>query len=115
MLGFMGDKVMSYPDMLAQEIIEKAIQFPELRDETYIQVIKQMTNNPNPESVQKGDRLLKLCLFSFPPSPEFENFLEIFFRNKDPSPDNPYRRQLHNIVYSGPVATPPSLDITNSF
>ncbi len=115
MLGYMGDKVMSFPDTLAQEILEKGIQFPELRDETYIQVIKQMTDNPNPESVSRGDRLLKLCLFTFPPSPEFENFLEIYFRNKDPSPDNPYRRQLHNIVYTGAAATPPSLDIANSF
>lgn len=109
-LGYMGDRVMSFPEMLVREILEKGLQVDELRDEIYVQVIKQITNNPNSEGTRKGKKLLELCLLSFPPSPEFENYLEIYFRKEDPSPENPKRRQLHNIVYSGPAAAPPPLD-----
>lgn len=44
----MGDRVMSFPNMLAREVLEKGIQNPDLRDEIFIQLIKQVTENPNP-------------------------------------------------------------------
>lgn len=39
---------MSFPSMLAREVLEKGIQIPEIRDEIYVQIIKQVTENPNP-------------------------------------------------------------------
>ena len=105
-MGFMGDRVMSFPNMLAREVLEKGIQQPDLRDEIYIQIIKQVTNNPNPSSTEKGWKMMKMCLDCFPPSREFENYLEIYFRNRDP--DSPYRKALHQIVWSGNVAVPPT-------
>jgi predicted HTH domain antitoxin len=47
-MGYMGDRVMSFPNMLAREVLEKGIQQPELRDEIYIQLIKQVSDNPVP-------------------------------------------------------------------
>jgi hypothetical protein len=49
-----------------------------------------------------------MCLHTFPPSREFENYLEIYFRNRDPANDNAHRKALHQIVWSGPVAVAPS-------
>lgn len=107
-LGWMGEKAMSFPNMLAREVLEKGIQTPDIRDEIYVQCIKQVTENPNPQSVEKGWKLINMCLHCFPPSREFENYLEIYFRNKDPSNNNIYRKQLHQIVWSGAVSVPPS-------
>lgn len=47
-MGFMGDRVMSYPNMLAKEVLDKGIQQPEMRDEIFVQIIKQVSDNPNP-------------------------------------------------------------------
>merc|ERR1712137_417387 len=107
-MGFMGDRVMSFPNMLAREVLEKGIQQPELRDEIYIQLIKQVTVNPNPSSTEKGYKMMNMCLHCFPPSTEFENYLEIYFRNKGDSQSQDLRKALHQIVWSGAVAVPPS-------
>jgi myosin VIIa len=40
----------------------------ELRDELYCQICKQSTNNPDPQSTEKGWQLLMMCLAIFPPS-----------------------------------------------
>lgn len=107
-MGFMGDRVMSFPNMLAREVLEKGIQEPDLRDEIYIQIIKQTSNNPNPSSTEKGWKMMNMCLHCFPPSSEFENYLEIFFRNKNEERFSDFRKALHQIVWSGSVAVPPS-------
>ena len=52
--------------------------------------------------------MMNMCLHCFPPSTEFENYLEIYFRNKGDSKSNDLRKALHQIVWSGPVAVPPS-------
>lgn len=40
---------------------------------------------------------MRLALETFPPSSSFENYLEIYLRNKDPSDENPLRRALHQV------------------
>ncbi|KAF5345370.1 hypothetical protein D9758_008505 [Tetrapyrgos nigripes] len=52
----------------------------ELRDETYCQVMKQLTKNPNPESIFKGWQLLCVLLITFPPSKNFETYLQSFIQ-----------------------------------
>jgi hypothetical protein len=109
LLGYMGDKNIQYPQMLAREIIEKGILQPEIRDEIFIQVIKQLTNNPSPESCRKGWQLMELALKHFPPSSAFENFLEIYFRQLG-EPKKQYRTYLHETVFSGAKTSPPSAE-----
>ena len=106
-MGFMGDRVMSFPNMLAREVLEKGIEHPDLRDEIYVQIIKQVTNNPNPSSTEKGWKMMSMCLHCFPPSREFENYLEIYLRNLG-NQGNLHRKALHQIVWSGNVAVPPT-------
>jgi len=75
LLGYMGDKQLPFPAMLAQDILRKGYEYKPIRDEIYLQIIKQLSNNPRPESVAKGWQVMCMCVGTFPPSPEFENFL----------------------------------------
>jgi hypothetical protein len=75
LLGYMGDKQLPFPAMLAQDILRKGYEYKPIRDEIYMQIIKQLSNNPRPESVAKGWQVMCMCVGTFPPSPEFENFL----------------------------------------
>jgi len=61
--------------MLAQDILRKGFEYKPIRDEIYLLIIKQLTQNPRPESVAKGWQVMCMCVGTFPPSPEFENFL----------------------------------------
>jgi myosin-7 len=75
LLGYMGDKQLPFPAMLAQDILRKGYEYKPIRDEIYLLIIKQLSNNPRPESVAKGWQVMCMCVGTFPPSPEFENFL----------------------------------------
>jgi hypothetical protein len=48
---------------------------PVLRDELYLHVMKQLTENPDPKSVEKGWKHLALMLHTFPPT-GLDNFLD---------------------------------------
>jgi len=47
----------------------------ELRDEIFCQMLKQVTNNPNPTNELKGWQLIALAVGAFPPGVFFEPFL----------------------------------------
>eukprot|EP01100_Stratorugosa_tubuloviscum_P007534 TRINITY_DN3124_c0_g1_i1.p1 TRINITY_DN3124_c0_g1~~TRINITY_DN3124_c0_g1_i1.p1 ORF type:complete len:1462 (-),score=863.00 TRINITY_DN3124_c0_g1_i1:229-4614(-) len=108
-LGYMGDKPLNYPQMLAREVLQKGIDHKELRDEIYVQLLKQITNNPSSDSIAKGWKLIELAIECFPPSREFENFLEIYLRQLGES-KAALRNKLHEIVYSGAKSAPPPAD-----
>lgn len=97
-MGYMGDRQYSYPTMLAHEVTKMGIDEPGLRDEIYCQLVKQLIDNPNPDSISRGWNLMALCLSSFPPSDEFENYLELFMRNCQ---QDRCVRKLHKIVFEG--------------
>ena len=61
--------------MLAQDVLRKGYEYKPIRDEIYLQIIKQLTSNPRPESVAKGWQMMCMCVGTFPPSFDFENFL----------------------------------------
>lgn len=73
----------------------------------FSQIIKQLTRNPNPSSVAKGWQLLCVCLETFPPRSEFENYLEMFLREQA-QPRDKYILLIHQSIYGGPLAAPPT-------
>jgi myosin heavy subunit len=104
-MGFMGDRHYTYPMTLAAEALQTAYFHPVLRDELFLQIIKQITNNPSGESVEKGWLLLYITLSVFPPSSNLENYLEHFLRTNQRA--GSVLKQLHVIVYQGCASTPP--------
>jgi len=69
LLGYMGlVKDEGAKEDCAQSIIQTGIKEPFLRDEIYLQMVKQTTNNPDEESNVEIFRLMFLCLRAFPPS-----------------------------------------------
>jgi hypothetical protein len=65
---------MSFPATLAQDILIRGLESPELVDEIYIQLMKHLTNNPKPESVGRAWQLMCMAVGTFPPSTDFEYY-----------------------------------------
>jgi hypothetical protein len=89
--SYMGDrKSKNPPDAIASVLIE-LVQKPELADEMFLQIIKQLTENPRPDSVKKGWELLGIVLFfSLPSSPDVkEELLRFVESHSDPLLDTP--------------------------
>ncbi|XP_040028053.2 unconventional myosin-VIIa [Gasterosteus aculeatus] len=61
-----------------QFIIGYALSRPNIRDEIYCQICKQLVNNKNRRSRMQGWILLSICLGIFPPSEVFMKYLERF-------------------------------------
>ena len=80
-LGYSKDKSMAFPEMLAKDVLQQGVDFPDLVDEIYVQIIKQLRKNTNVESVKRLWQLLCVCVGTFPPSAEFEFFLLHFLIN----------------------------------
>jgi len=83
-LYYMQDKVHETPTDCAQFVIYTGIHNHLLRDEIYLQVMKQLNLNSRPESTKKGWLLLMCCLRAFPPAVT-QNYLVYFIcdRAKD--------------------------------
>lgn len=76
---FMGDKEHKSPSSCAQAIIHLGAHNELLRDEIYLQIMKQLIENPNPSSVEKGWQLMAYCLRCFSPIVT-QNYLDYFIR-----------------------------------
>merc|ERR1719245_2912548 len=69
-MNYMGDRESSKyaPNLHAKKILRNILSAPApLRDEAYIQVVKQTTQNPRPESVIRGWELFVFFAACFPP------------------------------------------------
>jgi len=86
--------------MLLVELLTECLRQPLLRDEVYCQVIKQLHNNPSPDSVHKGWNLMLCYLHCCPPSTMLENYLQMFFRTSATQPRK-YINLMHKTMYSG--------------
>uniref|UniRef100_A0A8C4X8N6 Myosin VIIB n=1 Tax=Erpetoichthys calabaricus TaxID=27687 RepID=A0A8C4X8N6_ERPCA len=78
--GPMLDKLMTPLEKL-HFIVGNAIRRPNIRDEIYCQICKQLSDNGSRTSYIKGWILLSICLGIFPPSERFKKYLLNFIRN----------------------------------
>ena len=72
LMSYMGDRKSSKsPQLHVVKHTKLAMGSPEeVKDEAYIQVIKQITRNPRPESAQRGWNLFSIMASCYPPSLE---------------------------------------------
>lgn len=86
-MKYMGQRVSKSMSQVARgrQGVTEGLMNPPIRDELYIQIIKQCTNNPDPEATKAGWDLMALCLLTFPPSPDLEDYLEVFLREQAPN------------------------------
>ncbi|XP_068459277.1 unconventional myosin-VIIb-like [Clinocottus analis] len=82
-------------------IIGFALSRPDIRDEIYCQICKQLVNNKNRKSRMQGWLLLSICLGIFQPTDLFVKYLESFVR-KGPSGYGEYcTERLRRIIANG--------------
>ena len=77
---YMGDRK-AKPGMtinsVALDITNMGYNKPSLRDEIFVQLCKQTTDNPKKDSLRRGWELMAICLAFFPPSATFGPFLQV--------------------------------------
>lgn len=87
--AYMGDR----PSRLDRRhcallIVTKCWDLPGLRDELYVQLVRQTTANTSPQSLAAGWELMAVSLAFFAPSPKFRCYLEGYIqRHTEPSND----------------------------
>ncbi|XP_064240800.1 rho GTPase-activating protein 39 isoform X2 [Aotus nancymaae] len=86
---YMGDRrAKADPLHVALEVATKGWSVQGLRDELYIQLCRQTTENFRLESLARGWELMAICLAFFPPTPKFHSYLEGYiYRHMDPVND----------------------------
>lgn len=86
---YMGDRkarIGMSLNSVAMDIILAGVANPWLRDELYVQLCRQTTENPKRESLIRGWELMAICLSFIPPSPTFQPALLGYMnRHRDPS------------------------------
>ncbi|KAG7488293.1 hypothetical protein MATL_G00033050 [Megalops atlanticus] len=86
---YMGDRrSRAEPLCVALEVVVKGWSCQGLRDELYIQLCRQTTENFRYDSLERGWELMAICLAFFPPTPRFHSYLEGYiYRHMDPLND----------------------------
>lgn len=66
-----GDMKGDQCNLTIQSTIAYGIDRPELRDEIFCQLIRQISDNPKEDAVMRGWHFLTLCTIAFLPSKNF--------------------------------------------
>ena len=66
-----GDWKQEQCNLTIQSTIAYGIERPELRDEIFCQLIRQVSENPRDDAVMRGWHFLTLCTIAFPPNKNF--------------------------------------------
>ncbi|XP_046319632.1 unconventional myosin-VIIb [Marmota monax] len=110
-LKYMGDypSRQAWPTLeLTDQIFSLPLQDSALQDEVYCQILKQLTQNSNRYSEERGWQLLWLCTGLFPPGkallPHAQKFLDTR-RKKLLAPD--CSRRIQKVLRTGPRKQPP--------
>jgi hypothetical protein len=109
-MSYMGDRKSSKPPVdHAKKLLRELMQQPStLRDEVYMQLCKQTTQNPKIASTIKGWELMVFCMATFPPSKHLKSFLLDFLEKHENDPQckikelaKACQKQLPKIVLMG--------------
>jgi hypothetical protein len=79
LLTVTGDRIAGAPNFEAFVLLDTAKKHPALNEELYLQLMKQLTSNPDPVSLRKGWNLFALFLRSFPAG-NLEEYCHAFIR-----------------------------------
>ncbi|XP_063298509.1 unconventional myosin-VIIb [Pelobates fuscus] len=101
------DKPMSIMEKI-HFIAGNGILRPEIRDEIYCQICKQLSGNSNRNSFARGWILMSLCLGCFPPSEKFLKYLQNFIQGSQIAHSSVCMKQLARTVANGVRSEPPS-------
>eukprot|EP01138_Halocafeteria_seosinensis_P003721 gb/GECG01003804.1/.p1 GENE.gb/GECG01003804.1/~~gb/GECG01003804.1/.p1 ORF type:complete len:252 (+),score=20.50 gb/GECG01003804.1/:1-756(+) len=121
LLSYCGEKKATYPAFMAQEILQKGLEQPDLRDEIYLQLCKHITNNPSTNSQLRAWQIMLMCLGTFPPSEELELYLTNFIASyrEVQGPARGYARfaimRLDTVMKSGASMRIPNLEDINGY
>lgn len=105
-VSFMGDRsTRKDSGGHASKLLKNTLHAPEeLRDEIFCQIMKQVTNNPDPESTLRGWQLLAICSGTYPPSNDFHPFV-MYFCQKHLTHENPEIAETATFVQKRIVRT----------
>ncbi|KAM9307627.1 rho GTPase-activating protein 39 [Gastrophryne carolinensis] len=97
---YMGDRRAKGDQLsVALEIATKGWSMQGLRDELYIQLCRQTTENFRYESLARGWELMTICLAFFPPTPKFHSYLEGYiYRHMDPVNDTKVHLHIKELL-----------------
>ncbi|KAM9198067.1 rho GTPase-activating protein 39 isoform 2-T2 [Dugong dugon] len=97
---YMGDRrAKADPLHVALEVATKGWSMQGLRDELYIQLCRQTTENFRLESLARGWELMAICLAFFPPTPKFHSYLEGYiYRHMDPVNDTKVTQHIKELL-----------------